>query len=168
VKVEARVCAVLLLASLSAGCMGYRIGNTPPGGIRSVHVPTFKNQTGEPLIESDATRAVIEAIQTDGSLKVMGAEHADSRLDVTLTSLVLEPVVYERSDAKVPEEYRLRIKAKVSLANLRTGKEILQRSVKGEKLFKPGGDLTTAKRTSMPKAAKDLAHQIVRAVVENW
>lgn len=148
--------------------MGYRIGNTLPAGVRSVHVPTFKNQTGEPLLETDTTRATIEELQTDGSLKICDADRADARLDVVLLSEAMEPVVYERNDAKVPEEYRLRITAKVSLVGARDGKEILSRTVKGEKLFKPGGDLATAKRSAIPKASKDLAHRIVQAVVEYW
>ncbi len=167
-KTASRTCAVLLLAALSFGCMGYRVGSSLPAGIRSVHIPTFKNQTGEPLLETDTTRALIEALQTDGSLKVMDADRADGRLDVALTALTLEPVVYERDDAKVPEEYRLRIQAKLSLVSIRTGKEILARTVKGEKLFKPGGDLAAAKGTAIPKASKDLAHKIVQAVVEFW
>jgi hypothetical protein len=168
VKTAFGICAAILLVSLSVGCMGYRIGSSLPKGVRSVSVPTFKNKTSEPFLETDTTRAVIEALQTDGSLKVLDADLADARLDVVLTSLTLDPVVYERNDAKVPEEYRLRIQAKLSLVATRTNKEIVGRSVKGEKLFKPGGDIATGKHTAIPKAAKDLAHQIVKAIVEYW
>jgi hypothetical protein len=157
-----------MLAALSAGCMGYRIGNSPPAGIRTVHVPTFKNQTDQPLLEADTTRATIQALQQDGSLKVADSDLADSRLDVALTTMTMNPVVYDRNNARSPEQYRLQIQAKLSLIDARTGKAILERAVKGETLFKPGEDLGAAKRIAVPEASKDLAHQVVQAVLEYW
>lgn len=162
------VCLTVGIAGIAAGCMGYRVGTSLPAGVASVYVPTFKNQTIEPMLEADTTRATVEDLQTDGSLKVKDASRADARLDVVLTALTLEPVVYERNDAKVPEEYRLVISADLTLVRTGTEEKVFSRKVKGEKLFKPGGDLDTAKRTAIPKASKDLAHKIVQAVTEYW
>lgn len=161
------LCALLLAASC-AGCAGYRLGNSLPGNLRSIHIPTFKNETDEPLLETEATRETMQAFQLDGSLKLADAAKADCRLDVVLTALTLDPVVYERNDAKVPEEYRLRIQARATLVNSRTGEKVLERQAKGERLFRPAGDLATAKRTAIPKASQDLARKIVRTVVEYW
>lgn len=158
----------ILAAVAAAGCAGYRIGSSLPAGVHSVYIPTFKNETSEPLLEVDTTRAMVEELQSDGSLKVADADNADARVDVVLKELTLDPVVYERNDAKVPEEYRLRIRAQISLVRSRTGETILTRLVKGEKLFKPAGDLATAKRTAIPKASKDLAHKLTQALTEYW
>jgi hypothetical protein len=158
----------MAMAGLAAGCLGYRIGTSLPGNVRSVHIPTFVNKTEEPMIETEATRETIKAFQTDGSLRIAEANHADCRLDIVLTAMLLEPVVYERNDAKVPEEYRLRIKAELTLINSRTGEKILTRQTVGERLFAPGGDVATAKRTAIPHASRDLARKVVRAVVEYW
>lgn len=167
-RTTAGILCVFILAAWSAGCAGYRMGNSLPGNLRSIHIPAFKNQTDEPLLETEATRETMQAFQLDGSLKLAEPARADCRLEVVLTALTLDPVVYERNDAKVPEEYRLRIQTEVTLVNCRTGEKVLVRKAKGERLFRPAGDLATAKRTAIPKASQDLARKIVRTVVEYW
>ena len=62
-----RQAMVLLIAlvPLLGGCLGYRLGTTLPPGIRSLHVPTFVNLTGEPGLESEtATTASVAPTTT--------------------------------------------------------------------------------------------------------
>ena len=60
-----RIGAALTL--LLTGCTGYRLGSMLPPEIKTVYVPTFANQTTEPLLEMEATDAVIVEFQQDGS-----------------------------------------------------------------------------------------------------
>jgi hypothetical protein len=89
-----------------AGCtdMGYRLGSTLPPDIRSVYVPTFVNQSHEPQLEVSTTRASIEEVQKNGVLNLAGEAAADSRLSVTLTDVVLEPLRFNRQQVKTTEE----------------------------------------------------------------
>ncbi len=166
-------CGLILIAgsALLSGCasMGYNLGSMLPPEIKTVHVPLFVNDTDEPLIESEVTRAALQAFQLDGSLKVVSEDQADSLLKVVLTDYQIVPISYRRDRRTATDEYRIYITAKVQLSRTDTG-EILAQSayVRGESTFAFTGDLTTSKRQGLPAAAEDLAHDIVEKVVEYW
>lgn len=159
------LCFALLCGS---GCAGYRLGSALPAGINVVHVPTFKNNTSEPQLELTTTQATISELQRDGTLSVSDSEKADVILTVTLVNFYLEPLRYETDASTTTKEYRLTIMATLELTELKTGKVLVKSSVKGETDFIPAGDLSSSKRTALPAAAADLAHQIVQSVVEFW
>jgi hypothetical protein len=160
----------LLLAALALpGCVGYQLGTMLPPGIRSVHVPTFINKTGEPLVETLATQSTIREFQRDGTLIVRTAEDADSIVQVTLLEMKQLPLRYQRTDADTTREYKLVITAEVRFKDLKTDKVVVDGvSVDGEYNFQPGADLTSAKRTAIPEACRDLAHNVVEKIVEHW
>ena len=162
--------AVLGMLAAVSGCtaFGYRLGSSLPADIHTVHVPTFINRTAEPLLETEATQAVIRELQKNGSLGVETPERADAVLNVTLTQVRLEPVRYERDNRRTAEEYRILIHADIAFSRAKTGAVLVERTVHGEKTFEPGGDLASSKRAVLPSATDDLAHQIVKAVVEFW
>lgn len=150
------------------GCVGYRLGSSLPADVRSVHVPTFVNDTNEPLIESDTTRAAIQEFQRDGTLRVLDKDEADLLLEVSLVEFTLEPLRFDRDETKTAEEYRMRITANILLTRISTGETMTKRKVTGETFFDFSGDMGTSKRTALPLAAADLAHDIVESVVEYW
>ncbi len=163
----AALCTALLL---NAGCaaLGYRVGTTLPPGIEVVHVPSFENRTGEPQLELGSTQATIAQIQRDGTLTVGDAEKADVVLQVVLTDFSLTPLRYDSDTATTTSEYRMTIRADVKLVRQRDNTVMASSTVKGETDFVPTGDLSSAKRDAMPQAEADLAHQIVKSVVEFW
>jgi len=153
---------------IHGGCLGYRLGSTLPPGISSAHIPAFVNRTREPLLERETTKAAIQEFHKDGTLRVTDADRADAIVKVTLTDYGLEPLRYDRDRAKLTKEYRMTIKAEVVFMRVATGEVLLKRKVEGESTFEPTGDLSSAKRVALPKAAGDLAHDIVECVVEYW
>ncbi len=161
------LCTALLL---NAGCaaLGYRVGTTLPPGIEVVHVPSFVNRTGEPRLELGATQAAIAQIQRDGTLTVGDMDKADVVLQVVLTDFALAPLRYEADTATSTSEYRMTIQADVKLVRRLDKTVMAASSVKGEADFVPTGDLSSAKRDALPQAEADLAHQIVKSVVEFW
>jgi hypothetical protein len=166
-----RLCVLAALAlcmGLASGCVGYRLGSTLPPGIESVYVPTFQNESGEPLLETQTTGAAIQELQKDGTLRVRDKSGADAMLEVTLISFTLEPLRYERDQSKTTNEYRMRIRAEILFTRLRDGSVLSKRTVEGEATFEPSGSLTTAKREALPEASRDLAHDIVENIVEYW
>ncbi len=151
-----------------AGCGGYRLGTSLPPDISIVHVPTFVNQTAEPRLETEMTRAAVQEFQRDGTLAVSTADKADVILTAVLTDFGMRSLRYERDQAKVTEEYRLYATARVTLAKRSSGEIVLAKMVTGEAEVEPTGDLSSAKRVAMPALATDLAHRIVESVVEFW
>jgi len=163
-----RVVMCAILWPLLSGCVGYRLGTTLPPGIRSLYVPAFVNRTGEPQVEVAATRAAIQEFQQDGTLRIVSEEAADGRLDVELLEFRLEPLRYDADNSRTTSEYRLIIIARVDFYRCGTGEMLTSRSVRGEAAFSPSGDLSLGKLEALPDAAEDLAHHIVKTVVEYW
>ena len=160
---------IALLALWLPGCVGYRVGSMLPPDITTVHVPTFVNRTSEPQIEVEATKATIAEFQKDGSLRVVAMETADAILDVTITDFDASPLSYDQENRTSANEYRLTLTASIVLKRKATD-EILTETVgvQGESTFRIAGDFTSSKQTGLPKAAQDLAHDIVEKVVEAW
>lgn len=151
------------------GCAGYRLGSTLPPGIRTVYVPAFLNQSGEPQLEVETTRAVLREIQRDGTLRVAGRNQADTVLHVKLTGFRLEPLRYDANRSRRTVEYRCIIQADVTFERLRPREVMIDaHQVRGSTTFIPAGNLTSAKRRALPAAAHDLAQEIVGLVVEHW
>ena len=161
---------VLLAMFFLAGCakFGYRLGSTLPPDIKTVYVPVFKNQSRDPLIENDATAALIAELQTDGTLKVVNAENADVILECIITAVSLNPLRYNRSDVTKPNEYRMTLSASFTLKRVSTKEVLCEASVIGESTFPFFGNLVSAKQSALPRAAEDLAKRIVEKAIEAW
>jgi len=161
-------CVAILGLVVTSGCMGYRLGSSLPPGIDVVHIPVFTNETDEPALEVVTTQAAIAEFQRDGTLAIGDPDRADVRLQVRLTGFSLNPVRYDRDAATTAEEYRMTILADMQLIEIRTGDVLVNRRISGERDFALAGDLSSAKRTHLPAAARDLAARIVRASIEFW
>lgn len=160
--------AALALLVACAGCTSYQLGSTLPPGLESVYVPTVENRTGEPLLDSEVSRALLREFQRDGTLRVENEANASARLETTLVKFEMTPLRYERNDAKQTREYRVLITADIVLRSAKDNKVLVQRRTEGEATFDFLGDLASSKLTAVPKAATDLSHDIVEAIVEYW
>jgi hypothetical protein len=167
-KKSVYVLMCLVLASLALTGCGYRLGSSLPPGIKSVYVPAFVNKSGEPQVDTYATSAALQEFQRDGTLEVADATFADTKLTVTITKFSLEAVRFDQDNRKTTKEYRLRIDAEFVFTKVKTGEVLQKRRVFGETQFEPSGDLASAKRAAIPDGCEDLAHQIVKTVVEFW
>lgn len=159
------LCTLILVIT---GCTGYRLGSTLPPGIKTLHVPTFKNATGEPQIETRTTSAAIIEFQKDGTLEITGPDKADAILTVTISKYTLQPLRFDSNRSKATREYRLILRADVVLTRRGEEKPMIDTYVQGDTTFFPAGDLSSAKRDALPEAARDLAHDIVELIVEYW
>ena len=156
------------LALLLTGCTGYRLGSMLPPEIKTVYVPTFANQTTEPLLEMEATDAVIIGFQRDGSLDPTEEETADARLDVTINRYRIEPIGFQKNSESTANEYRVIISASVVFRRMNGQVMMEHPRIEGEATFIFSGDLALAKREALPESCEDLAHNIVEKIVEMW
>lgn len=161
--------AIALVLMNGAGCIGYRIGSMLPDKYQTVAVPTFANRTSEPLIENETTSATISEIQMDGSLRIADVETADAILRVKLRDFELHPIAYSDERSRLAKEYRMHITASIQMSDRDTGEVIVESPfVRGSSDFLVGGDLSSSKKSAIPNAARDLAHNIVERIVEIW
>ncbi|MBU1908639.1 MAG: hypothetical protein KJ726_01160, partial [Verrucomicrobia bacterium] len=152
------------------GCVGYKLGSMLPADIKTVYVEPFINQTDEPLIEVEATRAAMSEIQKDGSLKVVrNAEEADSLLKVMLIGYRLSPIAYQADRVTAAEEYKMVMTASVLLIRRDSGAVVVEvPQITGETTFILAGDMTSSKDAALPETAADLGRRIVANLVEAW
>ena len=166
-----RLAAVLFLAAaaLLAGCVRYHLGSMLPSDVRTVYMPTCINETSEPLIELDATRAILSQIQMDGTLRIASEDTADTILDIKLTDFELDPVGYKSGDSSTVEQYRMRITASFVLRR-RSDNSVVAESpaVAGWYDFDFTGDMTSSKAVALRPTADDLGRRIVSAIVQYW
>lgn len=161
--------AAVFLFLFAAGCANYRLGSMLPKDIRTVYVPTCRNQTPEPLIEQDVTRAILSQIQMDGSLRVASESDADVVLEITLNRFWLDPVAYEAGSASTANQYRMSIKASFVLYR-RADRSVIAEapSVTGWHDFEFAGDMSSSKAVALRPAAEDLGRRIVGQIVQYW
>lgn len=165
-----RLLAALCLAAAlgGAGCTGYQLGTTLPPNLRTLAVTPFVNESGEPQIEGSVTRAILQEVQREGQLRIVSPESADILLTGTVVSYRLEPMRYDRDRPTAVREYRAVIRASIHAVDRAKNTTLADVVVDGDATFLGTGDLVTAKRSAMPAAARDLAHEIVNAIVSAW
>lgn len=164
------VCAITVAAAAwLVGCVGYQLGTSLPPNVRTIHVPVFQNKTEEPNIEFDTTQAAVREFQRDGTLSLAAAEEADLVLTMVLTDYELQPLRYREDRATTANEYRMTLTALMTVTYQTTGETMYKDCpVTGECTFTTEADLTEAKTEALPTAARDLAHQTVKRIVEYW
>ena len=161
--------AALLAAALLFGCIRYHLGSMLPDDVRTVYMPTCVNETTEPLIELDATRAILSQIQMDGTLRIASEETADTILDIKLTTFELVPVGYKSGSSSTVEQYRMRIIASFVLRRQSDNTVVVESpSVAGWYDFDFTGDMTSSKAIALRPAADDLGRRIVAAITQYW
>ncbi len=159
----------LLLLTLTGCLSGYRLGSTLPPEIQSVHIPLARNESTEPLLETEVTTATLAQMQRDGSLSIVSEDQADAVLYITVTDFELRPLAFGDGDNLRPDEYRLIIKARVELIQQSNGRVLArQGGLDGRSEFELTRDLVSDQRTAIPEAAEDLGRRIVAAVTEAW
>lgn len=157
-----------LAALMLPGCVGYQIGSSLPPDMRTIFIPTFMNESGEPLLEIEATNATIAEFQREGTLRISGEDAADLVLECRLTGINLDPLRYDRADRSRPNEYRMTLDAFMVLRRADTRRVLSRRQVKGETTFIFTGNLAASKKSAIPEASRDLGKRIVESVVEAW
>ncbi len=162
----------LFIASLAlllqSGCYNYRVGTTLPANMRTVVVETFANESGEPNLEHELQRALRQEIQREGQLRLVAPELAAIKLNGTILSYSLAPMRYDHDRPKTVAEYRVEIKVRVEAVERATGKPVAKQTVIGDTTLQVGGDLMTARRTALPAATRQAAHEIINVVVSAW
>ena len=170
-RIFSAILAVVALVCIPVGCrsLGYSVGSTLPPDIKTIHVPTFVNKTGEPQIESTLTRAAIQGFQREGNLRITDTDSADLILNVKVIGYDAVPVRYDADDPKQTEEYRLTITAQITVnRGNKRGLFIPTQVVSGYEVFAMVGDMSSSKLAALPGAADNLAKTIVERVVEYW
>jgi len=155
-----------ILLAATSGC-GYTLKTTPPHGLKTIYVETFKNGTYEPGLEIDLTNGILSRFLFDGTLRVTGEQSADAILRGKLTKFVREPLRY--TSAEEIKEYRLVLTVDLSLWDTRTETVLWEeKNFVGDTSFFVTGPLARSEEKARQEAIAKLARRIVDRAVEEW
>ena len=167
-----KFCAAILLAFSLGGCAGYHIGPVQPyylRAIRSLAVPTFKNNTLTPRISVLISDTVIKQFQQDGTYRIANRDDADAILMGEIERITRSPARSLRGNVLSTVEFNLTLQIRYKLIERSTGKELASSvAVFGSTSFFVGKDVTTDERRAIPLAAQELAVRLVSQLSEGW
>ena len=160
--------AVLVLAA-AAGC-GYSLQGNLPDHLKTVSVPVFKNRTTESGAETTITAAVINAFTSNGRLKVVSLDQADSVLDGEVTGYQVQSLTY---DSRLNlRSYRLTVTMNVRFRDLRRTELLWQENGLVEDVsFDVAGqvsDTISREEGAVKQAALEIGRKVVNRAVDRF
>ena len=162
--------AALLL--LFTGCAGYHIGARVPqkmAGVKTIAVPTFRNETLVPRLEALAATTLVEQFQRDGTFEIRCPQEADVILSGTIDRIHRRGARSVRSDIVKQQEFYLSVNVSYTLTRRATGEKISEGIVTGEtSFFVSGNDVNQDERQAIPLAIEKAAVNIVSRVTTGW
>ena len=166
------LCAATFLLS-SCGNHQSGTGSLLPEGTKTIAVAAFINDTNEPYVDVEVTKAVVDEFMADGRLRVMDPEAADLQLSGKVTKFEITALSYTR-DSYV-QQYKVQILVDVVLNDKRT-KTILWKERGIQAVFISDypvtvGDIRATKvvkDSAMKKAAQDIAWTLRSRVLEGF
>jgi hypothetical protein len=164
-----RAWSAIVVMFLAAGC-GYSTKGNLPNHIKTVAVPTFKNKTQEPAVESTVTAAVVNAFTTSGKLRVVPVGQADSILEGEVVGYDVQTVsVDNRINVR---QYRLVVTVNLVFRDVRQGGLLFRQEGFQERadFAVPGQVSATIGReeSAARLAAVEIGRRIVNLVVDRF
>ena len=161
-----KILPALLAAFALAGCASYRWTSPVPENMRTVSVPTFRNESDLVEIGAVATRQVLREFQREGTFRIASPDDAAVEVQGVVKTASAGLMYFKREMSMRAYERRLIVTADVSVIDRRSGKVVVDnRRYVAETTYFSDADMTTARRDASGRAAEDLARQIVDDVV---
>jgi len=157
---------------LCTGCAGYHMGARVPkkmDGIKTIAVPTFRNETLVPRVESLAASTLVKQFQEDGTFGVCSSEDADAIIVGKIEKFNRLGARSVRSDVVKQQEYYLTVNIFYTVTRRSTGEMIDSGVVIGTtRFFVSGNDVNQDERQAIPLAIESAAAHIVSRVTTGW
>lgn len=167
------VWTALVLMLFSCGYHFTPVGGVVPENAKTIAIPVFINDTLEPLVDVEVTKAVVEEFLTDGRLQIVSPEAADLIMRGRITKFKLTPLSYTAES--YVQQYQVSIYVNVSIEDARSQKVLWQESGLGTVLVSSYsvtiGDITTtkiARDAALQHACSDIASTIRSRVLEGF
>ncbi len=160
--------AILVLWSV-ASC-GYTLQGDLPSHLKTVSVPVFKNRSNEAGAESTITAGVINAFTTNGRLRVVPLDKADSVLEGEITAYNVQSLTY---DSKLNlRSYQLTVSMDVRFRDLKRSELLWQQNGLTEQVsFDVAGqvsDTISREEGAVKQAALEIGRKVVSHAVDRF
>ena len=162
-KLLAVSCWLLAVSAAVCGCSSsYSWRSSVPEEVRTVSVPTFRNESNVSEFGAVATRQLLREFQREGTFRIRTT--GDSAIEVQGVIKSVSPLLtaYDRRSGGRIAGYDVSATAEISVIDKRSRKVLVDnRRYVARATFTAGQDKTTAVRDASGRLADDLAQQVV-------
>ena len=157
------VLCLMLGASCIVGCAAdYSWRTAVPEEVRTVSVPTFRNESNVSELGAVATRQLLREFQREGTFKIRMTGDSAIEVQGVIKSVTPALSAYNRRQGGRVAAYNVSATAEISVIDKRSRKVLVDnRKYVANATFTAGQDKTTAVRDASGRLADDLAQQIV-------
>ena len=120
-----KILPMALAAFALAGCASYRWTSPVPSDMRTVCVPTFRNESDVVEIGAVAARQVLREFQREGTFKIAPADEAAIEVQGVVKFASAALIHFKRTVTMRAYEQRLVVSADVSVVDRRSGKVVV-------------------------------------------
>lgn len=157
-----KIIPMALALSVLAGCANYRWTSQAPSDMRTVTVPTFRNESEIVELGAVATRQLLREFQREGTFRIAHAGDAAVEVQGVVKSASVDGRYFKREASMRNIGQRFVVSAEISVVDRRSGKVVIDnRRYDAETNVLLDNDVTTAMRDASGRAAEDLARQVV-------
>lgn len=151
-----------LVAVFACGCANYSWRPTVPQDMRTVSVPTFRNESTVTGLGSAITTQTLREFQREGTFRIVPVGESAVEVQGIVKDSDSHAVAYARKTGERNREYRLTATAIVSFIDKKSGKVLVNnRKYSATTSFLAGDDILTGERDATGRLAEDFARQIV-------
>lgn len=159
---------VLLASSLAFSSCMYRLGGLKSRdmeGMKTFCVDMFENQTIQPMVSMQMTTALADALQRDGTYRMVSPDTCDFRVSGVVSSVRPYGLTTNPEDTYISSEIGLSVYVHYTITNCHTNKTIKTGSVTAEgSFFNTTGNIQQARDDALSyatrKAASDIVNQL--------
>ena len=162
------VAALVGVAWALAGC-GYSFQGTLPNHIKTVAIPIFINRTQQPGVDSVITRAVVDAFATNGRLRVVRTEEADSILDGEVMTYSVAVIAVDRELSV--QQYRLAVTLNLRMRDVRQKQILFHQDFSEQADFRVAGSVDqtlSVEAGALQQAAVEIGRSIVSLALDRF
>ena len=156
-------CWMLVVGAVVCGCAtDYSWKPSVPEAMRTVSVPTFRNESSVNELGAVATRQILREFQREGTFKIRTTGEAALEIQGVIKSASFGTVAYDRRVYGRLSASACHAEAEVSVIDKRDRKVLVDnRKYVATATFTSGLDRSTAMRDASGRLADDLARQVV-------
>lgn len=163
-----RYVPLLLVALLVEGCYSFR-GGSAPAHLETILIPQVADDSGfgRGTIRFDLTDRLIDRFRRDNSLRVIDDQEADSRLDVTITTIRTD-IRRAVSDDDRETVRGVVVEAKATFYDNVKGRAIYENTrTQGESSYDIG-EGADGEKEAIAEAIEKLSNEILLETVADW
>ncbi|MBE6419663.1 MAG: hypothetical protein E7031_05970 [Akkermansiaceae bacterium] len=152
---------------LTASC-GYKLGGLVSGDMKDMKtfdVTMFENYTNYPHVAMQMTTALADALQSDGTFRMVAPSQSDFSVSGKVTSVSASSLTTNPDDTYLSLEIGLTVHVDYSITDRKSGKVIKTGSVTGRgSYFNTPGNVQSARDAALSYATRLAAEELVDAL----